>query len=223
MNKLLIPLVALVLLITGGGYYYYVQMPKNSANTETRLADASPTPDSGEQPDVDGSALMTLKELMAGGSQTCTYSATTDNGLTNGTVYVSGGKVRGDFTITTGEDATYQGSMIVDSDYMYTWSDMMPTGMKIAITDEMKNTDPNANKTSGIDLDEKVDYRCQPWVADQSKFVPPVTMTFTEFKLPPKTLSATGSAAPSNANLCSACANLDGEQKTACRTALKCE
>jgi hypothetical protein len=56
-----------------------------------------------------------------------------------------------------------------------------------------------------------------------SSYTPPATITFTEMQIPSSDGSATRSGASSKDNLCSACANLEGEQKTACLTALKCE
>lgn len=222
MNKLLIPLIALILLLAGGSYYYFVQTPKNVQQRQAAMAESAASPTPSTQPEASGSTLMSLKELMAGGSQTCTYtSVIADVGTTTGTVYVNGGKMRSDFTISGDDKATIDGSVISDGAYLYTWNSMVSQGMKIAITDQMKasaTSSAAAGKPTGVDLDQKIDYQCQPWIADSGKFVPPATITFSEFKLP-----ATGSATQSKSSLCSTCANLEGEQKTACLTALKCE
>ena len=221
MNKLLIPSIIVALLVAAGAFYFLSTQPKQRATTTTTTTqtaieqEASPTP---------ASVMTSLKELMTGGSQTCTYSTQIDGGgITAGTVYVSDGKMRSDFSITGEENTTIDGSMITDGEYMYTWSSAQPQGIKIAITDEMKNaapTDATAGQ-AGIDLDQKIDYRCQPWVTDQSKFTPPTTITFTEMQLPPSDV-ATGSGVPTSAELCSACDDLEGEQQSACLTALKC-
>jgi len=218
MNKLLIPSIIVALLVAAGAFYFLSTQPKQPTTT-TEIEQEQPTTTS-------ASTLMSLKELMTGGSQTCTYSTLIDEGgVTTGTVYVSNGKIRSDFSITGEENTTIDGSMITDGDYMYTWSSAQPQGIKIAVTEEMKDaaTTGTSSAQSSIDLDQKIDYRCQPWVSDASMFVPPANITFSEMKIPTDATTATGSGLPSSADLCSACDDLEGEQQAACLTALKCE
>lgn len=229
MNKLFIPILLLAaFLLVGAGYYYFVQMPKDEQAEQTeQMKKAVVANQLTEDESKESSARMTLKELLLGGSQTCTYSIAMDTGgTTSGTVYISDGKVRGDFTISGGESGTYDGSMIQDGLYMYTWSSLMPQGMKIAITQEMRDgTDAGstASGQTGLDLNQKVEYKCQPWTVDSSKFTPPSNITFSELQIPTGLQPATGSASQTNPSLCSACDDLTGEQKTTCLTALKCE
>lgn len=229
MSKILIPILILVaFLLVGAGYYYFVQVPKNEQAQKQEMMKKAVVADSLiEDEPKQPSTMMSLRELMAGESQTCTYSTTLPNGeMTTGIVFISDGKVRGDFSISGGDTTPYDGSMIQDGVYLYTWSSALPQGMKIALTSEMKEQTENPSDftgQTGVNLDQKIDYKCQPWITDSTKFTPPSNITFSEMKLPTGLKPASGSATQTNPNLCSACANLEGEQKTACLTALKCE
>lgn len=80
---------------------------------------------------------------------------------------MDGGKIRGDFTATM-NGQTVNTSFIGVDGYMYTWSDMLPQGMKVKAE--------SAGGTSGgegIDPATPVEYACEFWSADQSKFTLP--------------------------------------------------
>lgn len=235
MNKIILPLVIIVLLIVGGGaYYYFVHMPRGEQASQTTPAETGTAADASQQQTA-SSTMTSMRELMMGASQTCTYTMPVEGGGTTGTVYVSNGKARSDFRITTEDGVVYDGSMISDENYVYTWSSLTNQGMKIAITPEMKEagtTNPagstqDPNTPSNADLNQVLEYDCSPWITDLAKFVPPTTIAFSEMTLPSTSGAATGSGsaggASTNPNLCSACANLDAESKASCLSALNCQ
>ena len=59
------------------------------------------------------------------GSQKCTFSDSTNN--SSGTVYVSGGKMRGDFQ-SSNNGKTNSSHMINDGTYVYIWTDGQTNG-----------------------------------------------------------------------------------------------
>lgn len=72
--------------------------------------------------------------------------------------------------------------MISDDEYMYTWSPQYKDqGMKMKII-EPEETADNDNETSNgaINLDDKVNVKCSPWLVDNSKFTIPKDIQFSD-------------------------------------------
>lgn len=206
-----------VLLLLGGGGYYF--MSKNAAN--------APMIPSGTSSNQAGGALKSLKDLLLSGvAQKCTFSDKTDNVETNGTTYVAGGKMRGDFNSTV-EGKQTASHMIVDGKTSYIWSDDQTNGIKMTIDKETSESKSTSNTTlnssakeEAVDVNKKLDYKCSPWGVNNSLFTPPANVKFTDFSamLTPQA-GKTGTGANPG---CSACDSLEGDEKAQCRSALKC-
>jgi hypothetical protein len=152
-----------VALIFGNGVYWYL-------NNQTSV---SSTPQAEESDSVQTSDLAAL--FKKGGGYECTISMKTDQASSNGTVYVSGSDVRGDFTSLTGVQ-TVTSSMIQTGGYVYTWSNMIPQGFKFKST-----VDANPIATLGAgQMPEGGSYTCKKWTVDASVFVPPKNVPFSE-------------------------------------------
>ena len=128
----------------------------------------------------------------------------------SGTSYISAGKIRGDFSTTTA-GTTVVGHMIVDGKTSYVWMDGQKTGFKMSF--DSADTEATTNSSQGVDPNKAFDFNCSPWSTDNSMFALPTTVKFTNFSKV---------AVPGAANQCSVCDTLSGEEKTQCRTALKC-
>jgi len=198
MNKKVLIVIGVVLLLALGGWFY---MNSKKAN----VAPATETATGTQQP----SAATSLKDLITKGiAQTCTFT----NDGTSGSVYVSGGAVRGDFD-TVANGATTKSHMIVKDNSSYIWTDGQTTGIKMTY-DPNATPAASASATSGsFDAGANMNYKCSAWLADSGKFTLPTGVTFTSFT-PPST-GATSSQ-------CSYCDSLTGDSKTQCLTALKC-
>ena len=179
---------------------------------------------------------MSLKDLMtAGKTQKCIFSASSDSGSNQGSVYFDNGKMRGDFTATVNGKAV--GShMINDGTYMYTWSDEQKAGAKISI-DSMAKMQANmpaptghAMVKAGVDQNAKYSYNCSSWSADTAQFSAPADINFIDasammgqmnVKIQANgQMSANGSAGVNSAQ-CSAC-DQAGAGKAQCLAALHC-
>ena len=150
----------------------------------------------------------TMKSLMtAGKSEVCTYTNETSGTTVNGTMYVSGGKMRVDFTaVNTGKNEKVNSHMIVtDAQTAYAWTDLTNRGMKISLT---TTTTPSTANNGSPDLNKQVQFSCQEWTQDLSLFVVPSNVTF---------YSINASAA------CSACDNLSAQAKEICKAQLNCQ
>jgi len=214
MNKKLGVIIVIIVLLLGGGAYV---MMSRSKTAPAPAMMAKPTETATTVSQVKG----TLKGLLTSAlPQTCTFTG--DNGAT-GSVYVSGGKMRGDFQ-EMNQGKTFSGHMIIDSGYTYFWSDAMTRGMKMALSEVQTTTTPAAGQ--GVDVNQSVSYSCKPWVPDASMFALPANVTFTTFTMPTGAMT-TGAMTPPSAgapaNACAACDNLPaGPAQTACKTQLKC-
>jgi hypothetical protein len=157
-----------------------------------------------------------LKSLLTSGvPQTCSFE-NKKQANTNGTIYVSGGKMRGDFT-SANQGQNITGHIIVDSGNNYIWTDLSKQGMKIALTAEQTG---GSSGTQGMDINQTVSYACKPWAPDASKFALPSDITFSTFTVPK---GASGVSVTGATSACGACDSMPTEAKVACRAQLNCE
>src|SRR3569623_566933 len=108
-----------------------------------------------------------LRSLLASNaSQQCSF----DNGQSSGTIYVSAGRMRGDFAVKSGE-ASAQSHMVISNNIAYVWIDGMNQGYRMPFEDLSASS---SNKQSGgVDADAKVATKCGPWQANDSSFTLP--------------------------------------------------
>lgn len=104
-----------------------------------------------------GAYTGTLQQLAErGGDYRCVFSS---NNI-SGTVYTSGGRVRGDFVA-----GPVDSHMILIGGYVYTWSPVVPGGLKTPVGDG-----------SGR---EAYHFTCKPWTPDEGMFTLPAVL-FTD-------------------------------------------
>jgi Tfp pilus assembly protein PilX len=211
MNKKIAVLIVLVLLVLLGiGAYVMISKSSQSAASKTAPV-ANPTETTASKAEAQG----TIKALLTSGvSQECTFS-TKQQATTDGTAFLSDGKMRGDFT-STSQGQTINGHMIIASGYSYIWTDLTKRGMKIALTEGQAS---GSAQSQGLDVNQTVSYSCKPWVSDASKFTLPADVTFITFTLP-KAAAPTGAGAnpTGTATQCSACDSLPSSAQAVCKT-----
>jgi hypothetical protein len=221
MNKKVMAIVGILVVIVGlyGAYRVYKHFKRLAATPAVQTQNTTTATKS-----APSTTLGSLKDLITKGvAQTCTYS--TDK--SQGTIYMDGGKVRGDIT-ATGVEANSQpvvSHLIIADNMTYLWTDGRNVGFKMTY-------DPNAtpapagssttNSSGALDPNTQMNYTCNPWVADGSKFTLPTDVTFSTLSLPSQ---ATGGAPAESGSTstCSYCNNLTGTDKTKCLAALNCK
>ena len=163
-NKGIIIAIGIVLLL-GVGYF----LMKSRGSAPLRQGSAGQTETS--------SGMKSLKDLLSAGiAQKCTYSTTDDSGTSEGTTFISGGKMRGNFSMMASGKTT-KSHMISDGKTSWIWTDGETTGFKMMV----EETSEESSIEGGTDWDQKVDYKCSPWVTDGSYFTPPSNVEFTDF------------------------------------------
>ncbi len=168
-----------VLIIKGG--------PKDDGLTEERVAENEAVTTEEQAPIVESQFKGSTAELIArGGDYKCTFDQVVENSRSTGTVYISNGKMRGDFksdVSAAGTNMSVESHMISDGEYMYTWSSMMPTGMKLKIDQTITTSSETFGQQGSFDANMQLSYDCDPWSPDSSQFTLPSAITFTEIKI----------------------------------------
>lgn len=219
-TKIIIVLV-IALTLLGGGYYLYTL---STANPQTQTEAPRQTGNNSSGKNFVGS-LIDL--LTLGQNTTCTFATTDDSGSqTSGLVFASAGgnKLSGEFELTDPEGSVTTSHVISDGEYSYFWSSELEEGIKVKLDPEdtslFGKTSGESRTSFGIDEKEPVDFNCQPWVVDNSKFVPPSHIEFKEFEAPKlETLPNAMEDKPD----CSVCDQLPaGSARDQCLSALGC-
>lgn len=121
--------------------------------------------------------------LIHGKPLKCTYSDVSDGeGEVTGVVYIANNKRRTEFKVIEKEtDKKLEMNSIFAGEWMYSWSDSTTEGMKMNIK-EIKG-DVQFEKYSQGETDtmkKKIDYKCRPWIIDNSKFTVPLDVDFKD-------------------------------------------
>jgi hypothetical protein len=208
--------VGAIIILGLGGFFF---LNKNKSNSPEQVTQES-------EAETQMAGAQSFKDLMKlSSSQTCTFQDTETG--SNGTVYGGSGKVRGDFT-TQANGQTVGSHVISDGQTVYVWTDGQTQGMKMSLASIESMTPDTTNKNS-VDFDKKVDYDCDSWSVDFSKFELPSGVEFQSMdemmqesmgqpKLSPAATSSGSSTAPN----CSACDNVPAAAQAQCRQAMGC-
>ncbi|MCL4366934.1 hypothetical protein M1563_02085 [Patescibacteria group bacterium] len=223
MSKLAYIVIAVVVIILiGAGAFLYTKKIKSPTNTQPEnTMMQNPAPTESQNQTMTG----TLKDLLTMSQpQVCTYSNNSDNSSMSGTAYVAGGKMRGDFSTSTGT-SNMSGHVIVDGNNSYIWTDGSTTGFKMTINQTVPTTTPSpSNQTAN--LNQQVTYSCSAWTEDSSKFNLPTDINFTTMALPTGSASASGSVPGTSSakSACDVCNSLPtADAQSACKAQLNCQ
>lgn len=167
------------------------------------------------------SQQQSLKGLLSANvTKSCTYSDINGTTSSNGTVYVGGGKMRGDFTANVNGKQT--GShMITDGTTSYMWLDDQSVGYKMAFVQ------PEGSKPSeqGVDANKNYTMSCNNWNVDSSKFTVPTEIKFQDMTEMMKMANPAGTTSKagtgSSEMMKAACNGLEEPAKTQCLAAVK--
>ena len=131
-------------------------------------------------------AKAALKDLLAGGKvQKCTWATDENGSSVGGVMYISGKKFRQERNITDPKtQAVTTSYSLSDGESVYTWGGTMGTrGIKVSLASIENIVTGNPSGTpSQVNavLDQQYQYQCEPWAADESQFVPPTGVTFSD-------------------------------------------
>ncbi len=185
---------------------------------------------SGDGADSFTGNLMDLLKL--GKAVKCTGSFSGGDGSMNMVVYASGEKSYSEMEVDDGEDGMLTTYSIFDGEWMYSWNDMgMATKMNVSdmedMAEDMPSEDDYEKAESPQDFQQQFDYKCAPWVPDNSKFTPPSGVEFMDLSETMKDFTEAMESGDMNDLMesgCAACEMLpDAAQIAECKANLECE
>lgn len=222
MNRnLIITIIVVALVGLTTGYYFINQKKVNETPSQTATDSGIPSPSSVME-------KASLKSFMTmSGTQKCDFSDQ-DMG-SSGVVYIDSGKVRGDFNANVSGETTVT-HMINDGKNAYIWMDDQETGFKTTL-EAVEQMSGQTGVSQSVDINKQVDYKCESWNPDSSKFTVPSERKFTDMskmmenaaKMMEKSSPNTSLTPEENAAACSACNSVTGDSKTQCLKALNCK
>ena len=180
-NTAIIIVVVVVLLVLAGAAYHFMRHSNMSPTQSNENANS-------QMQQITSGKKSLFDFFSMGGSQKCTFTNTTNGG---GTIYVSSGKMRGDFQETNNSTGkTAQTHMINDGTYVYIWTDGQTNGYKMsdAVMKQEESQPTQAPSTGsqpqpsqGMDMHQQMNTSCGGWTADASMFTVPTNVTFTDY------------------------------------------
>jgi len=163
----------IAIVVVGAGAWYFTSRPATSPQVVEQQSTGNAE---------SGSATF-ASFLAQGGSRSCDVTVENESAPASGVVFVNGDQIRADITArpTTFGGVEVRAHMIQTGGYVYSWSDLIPRGVKIVVSQGI-----SAAAQQGFDANAQVSYTCSPWVPDPSKFVVPATVTFMELEAQPQ-------------------------------------
>lgn len=176
--------VVVALVVVGGAAFFYMRGDgvKENINTAPMMEDGTDV--SAENTNSNTKKMSFESFAKNGGSYVCTVTQNVQDIESNGTIYMDGGKMRGEFN-TSVQGMNVGTTFIAKDGYSYTWSSIMPnTGYKVAIAQDSVSGNSTAGTSGsyGFNAEQIGNYDCQPWTVDNSKFVLPTSIKFSEIK-----------------------------------------
>jgi len=172
------------------------------------------------------------------GSQKCIFSDSNNN--SSGTVYISDGKMRGDFQ-SQNSGKTESSHMLNDGSYVYMWTDGQSNGYKMSLeivkqeAAQVTTSPSNGNSqqpSQTVNLQQKSNYSCGPWSANSSLFTVPANVTFTDYSSMMQGVTSHSAASQEgsansvkgSAAICAQCNQAPaGNARNQCLAALHCQ
>ncbi len=166
MSKTLISVLVIAVIVVGG---FFIFKNRQAANNTT-----------GEQAgtqDNAGKKISFSDFIKQGGSYKCDVKQATSDFENSGTMYVSDGRVSGEFNVIA-EGKTIQTHFASINVYSYEWMEGSKTGFKVKVSATTDSTGANVNGSYGWNANQIGDYNCTAWTIDESKFALPADVTF---------------------------------------------
>lgn len=174
-NKLILALIVGVVVIAGGVWFIGYGFSGGSS------PELEPSDSTEERQSTAGSRRITgsIDDLLAEGeSYRCTFTYESDLADSTGVVYVTDGKLKGDFQTEVaalgGQVVTH---LIRDGESVYTWIDGTSVGVKAPANISGSGS---ARQSTFDPLEQQLNYDCEPWEVDPGVFILPAGVQFSE-------------------------------------------
>ncbi len=211
MNKTLIAIIVIILIL-GGGYFVWKNMGDREAVNDT----AGSIEETNTESEASGGTFASV--LRSGSNVECTFTQGEGPTTSSGQMYISnrGEEIRGDFTLAI-DGEPQEAHMIRTGGWNYLWGSFSPQGIKMQVTEENRE---KIFEGESANIPDDVQYDCNSWNVDQSKFSVPSDVEFVDIS------AQIGTGADASVDMksaqCAACEQA-GPARAECRVALQCE
>lgn len=162
--------------------------------------------------------------------QRCIFRRMDENvGKMQGVTYVSKEKIRTDFNIVTPDEQRIDGGMIIANERIYTWNSDMSFGAIVSIPQGedgrfLSGIDEGTWNDRYVAPNQEIEYDCEDWKADQSRFIPPRDQQFTDLTQIDFSQEQDVDYKEEQIKMdnCQACELLDGEDVAKCKEQVNC-
>jgi hypothetical protein len=184
LNAGFVPIIILAIVVVvavGGGAYYATKGPDTSSEMDSNVESNGENETSMEASGDIEMAMKnkgSLKALLSIGKNTkCSFTSSKNGYESKGTVFISSsGDMRGDFISSSAQGAV-ESHIVMSGDTSYSWTGNQ--GAKMS-TESMTTANVKSENKSSVDLNEEVDYECEGWTRDNSKFEVPANVNFVD-------------------------------------------
>lgn len=109
------------------------------------------------------------------------YADATFSSTVKSVFYIAEQKIRANASMTIADEQVNT-SFIVRDGFVYTWSNVLPFGIK-TVAHASVNDDPNAAASGAVGWSPDMvgDYNCKPWSVDASLFTVPTNVDFKAY------------------------------------------
>lgn len=218
----ILPIVILLILILAGAYFGYKTLSKKTMQIDEVTFPTNITDQKAKNDESFISGKIT-DLLSMGKSLKCTYTIKEDVNKPGGegTIAISGTKMRGDTTIliSGGSEPGIESHFISMDNTMYTWTAGSTKGVKITLDEKVMTGEDTTGEVpaEAQALQEQMDYKCLPWIPDQALFELPADVEFVDMSALIPSQGGTG-------NNCAVCDLAQTEEaKAECLASLNCE
>lgn len=177
--------IVIVVIVLLGVWYFssvYTGSPAVAPGTATTTATSTASTSAATGKAASGTPSTFKSIFTQSGNHECTFEQVGTSTRTTSVVYISGGKMRGEFR-TTGT-VTSANLMIYNGGYLYSWKEGAAVGKKSSISSlaDLPQAIPQ-DLTSGAiygTAANNVGWDCHDWLTDSSLFVLPTYVTFSK-------------------------------------------
>ena len=170
--------IVVAVVVVGGGIWYFTSSSSGSSAPTNSAADTTGNENAGTNNGASTGSGTFASMMGMSGSYKCTVTSKDPSTFSGGTVYISNGNMRSDFT-STSEGKNIDVHMIKNGSDIYTWTSAYPQGMKMSAS-MMTNPQPGAASGQSFNANTSVDYSCVASSADASMFVAPSSIKFMD-------------------------------------------
>lgn len=171
MKKIIIGIIAVLVVAGGVGAYIALSKDESPDNQKTAAVSSENNAATTEQASIED--LLTRNASLK-----CTYNVSDAGIVSTGNAYFAGGKnMYGEFTNKVNNE-NITAYVIRNGDTQYVWMKDSNTGFKTDVSASNKASQQQMSQQ--FDPNKKFEFACVKWAKDESRFVPPASVTFTD-------------------------------------------